>query len=363
MTPQSLPSASLRSAVLPFADPVLTASVYAEGHLDAIVTGALAPYLARFAARFPDSTAYLWTLRYAKSGEHLKIRIHGSDEARDDARNHLQPAVEALLLRLPGSAVVSDRKSRPLATPVDIEDQQAENYPDRSFSWTTYERSQISLGLRPYLDDDEFAARLTRCLGLGFELLVGRFGGDSIAPWSHTAQQGLLLRAIVSGVAGFGLCPADRVSYLFYHRDCLLRGLLKQAGSTGGPIKIEQTLELFRRQVERVGAGLDRIRALTEVGSGPSEPEFRAWSEGCAHLGEHLRDICIDSAHEVDPFARLPLFPSLFKVLHGLANQVGLTPLNEALAHHLLLAATKGPTAAERPVELKPWFANSEPAR
>lgn len=344
------------------ADPTVTASVYAEGTLDAVVSGAIAPFWAEFSGTHADSGAYLWTLRYAKSGEHLKIRVHAPPELRDSVRDLLALRAEALLARLPGDPIFEGRKSRPLATPIDLEDRQAENYSDRTLLWTTYERSQISLGLRPFLVDDAFVARLTRCLGAGFALVLARFGDNKIEPWSHAAQQGLLLRAVYLGLEGAGLVPAERSLYALYHRDCLLRGLLKQAGSSGGPAKIEQTLELFGRQVDRIGSGLERIRALAdpEASAASFTAEIRAWQDSCGRIAEHLRRVCVGSEHEVDPFAHQPLFPPLFKVFHGLANQIGLTPLNEALAHHLLVAAFEGPALAQRQIELKPRFADLE---
>jgi hypothetical protein len=36
-------------------------------------------------------------------------------------------------------------------------------------------------------------------------------------------------------------------------------------------------------------------------------------------------------------------FPPTFKILHGLANQVGMPPLQEAFVHHLLLASVELP--------------------
>jgi hypothetical protein len=344
------------------ADPTVTASVYAEGRLDAVVSGAIAPFWAEFSATHGDSGAYLWTLRYAKSGEHLKLRVHAPAELQDSVRRLLAPRVEALFARLPENPNAENRKSRPLATPIDAEDRQAENHPDRTLLWTNYERSQISLGLRPFLVDDAFVARLTRCLGAGFALVLARFGDNNIEPWSHAAKQGLLLQAVYLGLESAGLAPAERSLYALYHRDCLLRGLLKQAGSSGGPAKIEQTLELFRRQVDRIGSGLERIRALADpkASVASSTAEVRAWQDSSARLAEHLRQVCVDSEHEVDPFARQPLFPPLFKVFHGLANQLGLTPLNEALAHHLLVAALEGAALALRQVELKPRFADLE---
>jgi hypothetical protein len=41
------------------------------------------------------------------------------------------------------------------------------------------------------------------------------------------------------------------------------------------------------------------------------------------------------------PFAADVSWPPLFKVFHGMANQIGLVPLQEAYVHHMLLAILK----------------------
>jgi len=61
-----------------------------------------------------------------------------------------------------------------------------------------------------------------------------------------------------------------------------------------------------------------------------------AWCRALTALRQFLEPLAVD----IDPFADGPTFPLFFKVCHGIANPLGVTPLNEAFIHHLLLCAT-----------------------
>jgi hypothetical protein len=62
---------------------------------------------------------------------------------------------------------------------------------------------------------------------------------------------------------------------------------------------------------------------------------------------EDIRDL-ID--HDADPFASDMMFPPVFKVMHNLANQCGVRPLEEAYIYHLVLAAVSPEVESEEPV-------------
>ena len=359
--PSTAPSSPRPEPFCP--DPILSANVYCSGRLDEVIERCMVPFWTAARDRDETGASYLWVMRYAKGGDHLKIRLHGQEPQRSCMRELLTAVVEPYLSSLGPPEPDTPRKSRDLATPIDQEDRAPELYPDRTLLWTLYERSHISLGYRPYLHDGVYVSLLTRCLGRSTEVLLGRgLQTDASGRWSHPAVQTVLLKALMAGLSALPFDPRERTLYLLYHRDCLLRGILKQAGSAGGPQKMEETLNRFRRQIQGLGEGVDRLartaRSLWQPGEeGNWEGEIEAWRGALRDLADYVLRNCGDLAHHVDPFAESPLFPPLFKTFHGFANQLGLTPLNEAFAHSLLMTATAGGELRDRPVQLKPaWL-------
>jgi hypothetical protein len=77
-----------------------------------------------------------------------------------------------------------------------------------------------------------------------------------------------------------------------------------------------------------------------------------AWRRSLADLFQYASRFQGDPEYRLDPFADDAVFPSLFKVFHGFANQLGLSVLDEAFAHHLLLQAATPSWTAAPPVRL-----------
>jgi hypothetical protein len=343
-------------------DPILSANVYCSGRLDEVVHLCLAPFWAEVRSR-QEPDICLWIMRYAKGGEHLKVRLHGAQDRSIWMREILASTVESYFSTLAEPEADAPRKGRDLATPIDLEDQISTLHLDRTLVWTTYRRSHISLGYRPYTDDDEYVRRLVRCLGRSTEILLNRLTTDASGRSSHQAVQSILLKILIAGFSILPFDPRERALYLLYHRDCLLRAILKQAGSRGGAEKMRETLDRFRRQMQSMGNGVDRLaRTASSLWQSDEAEEwdndFESWRNALCDLVAYSSTVCGDLAHHVDPFAESPLFPALFKALHGSANQLGLTPLNEAFSHHLLMAATTTDAGQrDRPVQLTPaWL-------
>src|SRR6185436_8505662 len=140
--------------------------------------------------RDETGSSYLWVMRYAKGGDHLKVRLHGPEHQRSWMRKFLTGIVEPYFSTLGPPEPGALRKSRDLATPIDQEDRAPDLYPDHTLLWTVYERSHISLGYRPYLNDDVYISLLTRCLGRSTEVLLGRgLQTGASGRWSHQAVQ------------------------------------------------------------------------------------------------------------------------------------------------------------------------------
>lgn len=350
-------SPAFHSAAL-FSDPILSCNVYCAGRLSEVVHRVVAPCWSELRTALPVPEGHLWVMRYSRCGEHLKVRLHGPGSLASKLREILEPALEDYFAVLGPPPADGERKSRPLATPIDREDQLTTDYPDRTFLWTTYERSHISLGYRPYVDDDVHVALLTRCLARGTEILFRRVETDSRGQWSHSKAQSTLLNGLIAGLASLPFTPRERSLYLLYHRDCLLRAALKDSMKGGGPAKMARTLSSFRDQVTRMGDGVQRLGGRAQScwaqGSFGGDADLEAWSAALRELTDYLVPICGGRVHAIDPFAENPLFFPVLKVLHGFSNQLGLNHLNEAFALHLLLSGTTEDGLRDRPVLLRP---------
>jgi hypothetical protein len=326
-----------------YPDPPLTANFYCGGLLDSIIQSVIKPFRSEMLERAPDFQSYLWLFRYGRCGEHLKLRVHAPPEEIPWMKESLGAAADRFFTRLPESLAPAGTGRRDVP-PIDQEDAALDDYPDRSLLWTHYERSEVSLGARPRILDDTYTVLFTRCLGMACDFLLSQVVVDVPleAGFPHQFRQSTLLKLVLSALPGF--TAAERASYLAYHRDWLVRGLLAQRRPAWrGESDILQRLE---EQVERLGGGIEILgelaRSRWEEGARETIPELERWQEAVAHLARHIADLPEEPEGSLDPFEDNPTFPSVFKVLHGVANQLGLRKLDEAFAYHLLLRASGG---------------------
>jgi hypothetical protein len=317
-------------------DPLLAANLYLGGRLDSLIQQVLSPFWREFSPQDSEGTFHLWFLRYARGGEHLKIRIHGPEPLCFAMKSSLE-AKARLAFVAPGEPPgAASAKSRSLAPPIDPED--SEDHPDRVILWTMYRRSSVVLGVPPLIDDDRYVALFTRCLGRGCTIVLSIFeSGDDSQP----ARQRALFSLLTSGVAAIWQTSDERTRYLVYHRNWLVRSLAltKNLGERrareildryDAASRSESTLEELERSVCRQAG-----RARRAGGS----DRLDLWMSSLLDLREYLQRFEGLPDYSVDPFADGPLFPSLFKLFHCMANQLCLNPLNEGLAHHLVLRA------------------------
>ena len=326
----------------PSSDPILTANVYCAGRLDEVLHQVVAPCWDAIRQLDPDSGAYFWTMRSSKGGEHLKVCLHGPGSLAHPARVLLQQAADAFFAARarhgePANGAVSN----------DVDNETGSDHPDRSLFWTLYRRNRASLG--PFLDDDGYVSRITRCLAAACERVL-LLEPDSTGRISHPLRQGALLAGLAVGLAAPGFDSEARPAYLAYHRDLLLRFPL--ARDQDEACSSNDLLRLFDRQIEAMGPAASALRRATrsEWLRDPAKAEPRvdaAWRRTLANLLWYVRPLCDDPDRRVDPPAADACFVPLFKVFHGLANQLGLSLVEEAYAHHLLWSVTDG--EASRP--------------
>lgn len=302
---------------------------------------------------------YLWVMRYARGGEHLKVRWHGPDAQALLWRAILEGKWKNYREGLPSVSDRPPRLSQSKVTPIDVEDQASEDYPDRFLLWTHYKRSHVSLGYHPYLQDDRYVELLTRCLGFSTEMLLDVLECGPGGSAAHGPRQTILLKAIITGLAALSFSPTELDFYLLYHRDSLLRAFRRRKKIINGSLNMAALVARFEGEIERMGQQARRLATQARIHwqEGTLPPwggRFAAWSQALRALADYVNPICRDRAHHIDPFAESPMFPPLFKVFHGLANQIGLDALNEAFAYHLLISLTAPEDLRQRPVLLRP---------
>jgi hypothetical protein len=343
---------------LPVADPVRSANIYCAGHLDGLIARVAAPAWRDLHRAGETDGSYFWLMRYGKRGEHLKLRLHGPAAIAPHFESLLAPAAAAYFAALPPAAAPPEKKGWVGAPPIDAEDDEDADAADRSLVWTHYGRSHVSLGGKPFLTDDRYAELMTRCLAAGCEVVLALdFGDEDRLP--HRIRQTTLLKALIGGLAALGFDAGQRADYLAYHRDWLLRFILpRDRRSEADPV--EQLRRHFDTRVDGMGSGLtvigDAARASWVADSavvaegagdasgatgygGAATPDL-VWRRSLANLLAYIRPFCADPDYQLDPFASDPAFAPLFKVFHGLGNQLGLNLAEEAFAHHILLRAT-----------------------
>lgn len=343
-----------------FPDPSLSANVYCSGRLCEVIAHLVGPFWRQYRCLSPEGSTYVWILRYARCGEHLKIRLHGSDSEVPLLRELLMAAQESYFARYGSPPIEEKRISRPDAPPIDAEDRETADHPDRTFLWTDYGRHHVSLGYRPFLQDNCYVALLTRCLGHGTEVILERLASGPDGKCPYAIQKALWLDLIPAGLRAASLTSHDRTLYLLYHRDCLLRHLRKQRHWTDGATVMARLISRLDQRVEQQESkGQELAKAVAEAW-GTSSPDLEgnlaACFEALRALSSYVSPFLSDSSFQVDPFAEQPLFSVLFKFFHGIANQIGLDPLNEAFLHHLLLRKAGEPELRHRPVRLRPDF-------
>ena len=330
-------------------DPLLAANIYCSGRLDDLFGRVLIPFRRTLRQSSLAAGVGLWTIRYSRRGEHLKVRLHGDVRDREALARLLAECAKSYFESLSGVAAASPRVSRGDVPPIDAEDEIAGEAPDRSLLWTSYRRRPVSLGGSPWIEDDGFVAHATQCLACGCELLMAAVEGGT--ELTRAARQKLLLKALISGLGALGLGERKAgAEYLRYHRDWLLRFFSDTVESE------RATREQFGAQVLRQAAVVDRLRGIAAEewarGRESAEVDREPWHSALHGLASHIDSFRGRDEYRVDPFAAEITFPPIFKVLHGVANQIGLHPLEEAYVHHLVLASVE-PLSVESTGEIR----------
>lgn len=339
-----------------YPEPVVTGSLYASGGLDEVFRGLLPlqEFLRKARGEGEPAAPYLWCLRYSRGGEHLKVRIHGPRSIEEAVRMRLEEVAEEALRSLALRPAEEPRQIRPDAIPIDLEDRAEEGPPDRSFRFTHYEASPVSLGGEPFLGDEGYRARMTLALGRGCDRVLSLLA-ESEGALAPAQRLRLLLRALLDGMAALPLALDEVASYLAYHRDWLIRFPLLRKG--GDEAKASALLAELDQRVEQAGTAVEALRGAVARSWGKAAGSGAAaspWGQALAALHHHVALLSGRLAAPPDPFAEQPFYSPLFKALHGLGNQAGIKQLDEAYAYHLLLRAAVPDRARHQRIALTP---------
>lgn len=310
-------------------DPVVTASVYGGGALDALLRDGVYPAMRVLNER--DSADWqLWFVRYARGGEHLKLRLHGPAAAADRARTILADSMCRALEEPCASSSGAPRISRPDAPPIDPEDEAEGDVPRGTVLWTAYRRSPVTLGPAPWPQDDDHALRFARAMAAGAQAVLEAVSAAAPGGLTPGERQRVVLRLLVEAL---GAVEVDRAAYLAYHRDWLLRFTADDADREAA------ARAAFDAQAARAGAAVAALAEALDAAGAPGSLSEAGFGGCAAALHRHAATFRGDPSRDVDPFAPDVSFPPLFKLLHGVANMAGLAPAAEAYLHHLLLRA------------------------
>lgn len=323
--------------------PLLSANIYCDRHLDEVVALVLAPFWHRVAETLPSSLSYLWFIRYARRGEHIKLRLHAPEEQRMALQRQLEEVTHALFASLPAGETQEERINNTTLPPIDDEDAGDEACPDRTILWTSYRPSAITVGSETLLPDERLLALFTRSLAAGTEVVLAGLTPSEQGEYTWRMRQNLVIKLVLSTLNGLPFSPAQVLEYLTYHRDWLIRYMLYRGRSEG---TADELIARFDARVREMPAAVDTIRGVlaSQLTSEDRDGDdvYARLSLRMAALYEYIVRFRSDPGPALDPYAPDQVYLPIFKCLHGLSNQVGLGMPKEAQIYHLLVHAAAG---------------------
>lgn len=331
-------------------DPILSANLFCSGRLDQLIHEAVWPFWQEV-RRKGILDCYSWIMRYARGGEHLKIRVHGPPFNLSLVRQLLVKSAQSYLCRVKATDMRGVTQKR--LPPIDLEDRSEQERPDCTFLQTRYQRSPISLGAGPLLSDETYLTLITRCLGAGCELILESLHPNKEGMIPYLRRQAILFRLLTSGLNAIWSSSAEWEAYIEYHRDWAVRFPVLSIGA--GIEKAREILMRYDREADVLGVART-VLLRNALESQPDShileeaPDSRilAWRRSIRDLYSYLVRFDGDPEYDLDPVARGPHFPCMVKVFNGVANQLGINALNEGLAHHILLRSLQRKNSAKR---------------
>lgn len=315
-------------------DPVLTANVYASGLLPSLIQYAILPFWLKLGGTSGGTAWNMWLVRYSRNGEHLKIRLHGGACDREIVKEQLCDCVEAYLDTTRSFPPASPRINRQDAPAIDAEDEFLVPPADRQMLWTTYRRSPISLPGSPWLEDSTFVSLFCKCLSCACDLTLKAAGNGGLG--STSLKQSLLIGGLLEALKALRFCETNKAAdYLCYHRNWLLRFFVPS------PAARQKVMTHLKNHAERLSHAITHIRQAAECQS-VAATTTSEWFYALRELADYMEDYRARPDYRIDFSTSNTVFLPAFKVLHGFANHIGMSGLEEADTYHLVLTAIIG---------------------
>lgn len=348
-------------------DPIVTASLYCSRHIDRALHEAVSPFRAALQERL-GADAYLWFYRYAKRGEHLKLRVHAPSAHADALRALLDEHAQRFLAVMADEPPV-ERISKGAMPAMDVEDELDADQPDRSLLWTTYQRTPVIVGDLRYVQDDRHMALFTQGLAASSDYALAEVIPAFAERSYHQKRQNAFLKLAIAGMSMTALAAPQWVTYFRYHRDWLIRHLVMISPPDVTAEVLTEELDQRLEGVRKILPSLANIMAAhrqqdddsdesspdaaspaeasaaedpagdSADGTPPEQTPFDVWRTATAAFFEHVSGYRGRPEYDCDPYSEDYAFLPMFKLLHACANQLGFRISHEAYLHHLLLQA------------------------
>jgi hypothetical protein len=303
--------------------PVISASIYCHGFVDGLLREVILPLWKSTKTALPQSS--LWVIRYARGGQHLKIRLHAPAEAHAAIATRLQDAVETFFAGLPAPAGV-ERDAAAYLPPIDPEDHADGVQPDRSLIWTRYRYLPELIGAEPLSAAAGFEAAFVRCRAASTEVMLDWLDALESVEIPMRKRMALALQLFLAAVCGVHPQAATRARYLTFQRDWLLRV---------SPDR-EQALALLERKVDALPAQQTTLGPLVTA----TPPQDGALGTWCHAMGDLVR-FCLDQLERqdlsnLDGASEVLVYLAISRVVHNAMNPTAIGASNEAYLCHLL---------------------------
>lgn len=306
--------------------PMISASIYCHAFMDQLLKEVILPFWTHTKARIPQSN--LWILRYARGGQHLKLRLHVPDEDSMACAACLRNSVEKFLAGLPPQSEI-ERDPAAHLPPIDPEDCSDGLRPDRSLIWTRYRYLPELIGAEPLSGATGFEAAFVRCLAASTGFILENLIVTTSAEFPIKKRMTLALQLFLAAMAGVHPSVEIRTRYLAYQLEWLLRVSRDRA----------RELAVFSR---KVAESPDHQMALSPLVTA-SPPQYGSLGAWCHAVGD-LICFCVnrlgrDDLSELDETSSNLVYFALSRVVHNAINPTAIGNSNEAYLCLLLQSA------------------------
>lgn len=298
---------------------VFSANLYCHGAVDQALRELILPFWQTLRGCHPG--AELWLVRYAKGGEHLKIRLFAeSGTAALAAR--LEAAAQEFLAAVPMASDGLRDPARDLPA-IDPEDGGGELRTDRTWLRTRYRYRPEHVGAEPLSAAAGFGAIHQRCRVAATAVLLDWLERHADAEATPGRRLVLATRLLATGVAAAHPAATDQARAFTFQRDWLLRVVADPRGAR----------VLFECKTAERPADAGFARAAQAVDSAP----LAEWHAAIAALAAFGADWCRARGEEPASAALVEL--AVCRLIHNGVNLIGIGLSNEAYLCHRLAAS------------------------